>query len=80
MIGTVVAQEYARIKSITHPLMLDRYNLRGQEASDDSDAFFFCAIEVTGNGETERRPVAALDRAAQCNGRILDGCWLLVLS
>jgi hypothetical protein len=27
--------------SITHPTMLARYNLRGQEASDDSDAFFF---------------------------------------
>jgi hypothetical protein len=26
---------------ITHPTMLARYNLRGQEASDDSDAFFF---------------------------------------
>jgi len=44
--------------------MLDRYNLRGQEASDYSDAFFFCAIDLTGNGETERRPVAALDRTA----------------
>jgi hypothetical protein len=29
------------LKSITHPTMLARYNLRGQEASDDSDAFFF---------------------------------------
>jgi hypothetical protein len=28
-------------KGITHPTMLARYNLRGQEASDDSDAFFF---------------------------------------
>jgi hypothetical protein len=24
--------------------MLDRYNLRGQEASDNSDAFFFYAM------------------------------------
>jgi hypothetical protein len=29
---------------ITHPTMLARYNLRGQEALDDSGAFFFCAL------------------------------------
>jgi hypothetical protein len=39
--GTLIASIIARLKSITHPLMLDRYNLRGQEASDDSGAFFF---------------------------------------
>jgi hypothetical protein len=29
------------LMSITHPTMLARYNLRGQEALDDSGAFSF---------------------------------------
>ena len=40
--GTLVAlDKVTYFKGITHPTMLARYNLRGQEASDDSDAFFF---------------------------------------
>ena len=41
MCGTLVAQSEDILKSITHPTMLARYNLRGQEALDDSGAFFF---------------------------------------
>lgn len=39
--GTLIALPLKILKSITHPTMLARYNLRGQEASDDSGAFFF---------------------------------------
>ena len=40
--GTMLAlDKVTYFMGITHPTMLARYNLRGQEASDDSDAFFF---------------------------------------
>ena len=39
--GIVVALVLGILKGITHPTMLARYNLRGQEAPDDSGAFFF---------------------------------------
>jgi len=42
--GTGVAQLLGIVKGITHPTMLARYNLRGQEASDDSGAFFICIL------------------------------------
>lgn len=41
--GTIIALVHDILMSITYPTMLARYNLRGQEASDDSGAFFFCA-------------------------------------
>lgn len=37
----VYCLETWHIKGITHPTMLARYNLRGQEALDDSGAFLF---------------------------------------
>jgi len=42
--GTLIALVLDILKSITHPTMLARYNLRGQEASDDSGAFFFSSV------------------------------------
>jgi hypothetical protein len=39
--GTDVAKADSILMGITHPTMLARYNLRGQEASESSDAFFF---------------------------------------
>jgi hypothetical protein len=42
LVGTVIALVINILMGITHPTMLARYNLRGQEALDDSGAFFFC--------------------------------------
>lgn len=45
--GTSIAPPFCILMSITHPTMLARYNLRGQEASDDSGAFFLLLKDIS---------------------------------